>query len=427
MPRWGRRTETTALLGALGEMQTAIRDNLERVERLRTQDAKLQQRDALRASSLEQASTTFRSAISAVVATLTRETAATRSTAGVLAGAASSAFDQAQAASMAASGAADNAQAVAAATEQLGASIREISTRAQRASVIVAEAAEGAKTTDRDVAGLSEAAQRIGAVVELIRSIAEQTNLLALNATIEAARAGEAGRGFAVVASEVKTLATQTAKATQDIAHQIGAVQSSTSTAVGSIRRIATRVDEIHGLTSSIAAAVEQQEAATREISRNVAQAADGSRLAATTVDGLTTTATDTKHQSEQLVGTSAGLTGAVRDLSSAVEVFIADIAADLDDRRSAERQRITRAVVITANGERHETQSIDVSLTGTKITNAPDLAPGMNVDIDLGSGPIPCTTVWASKTEAGLKFDKALAELPTGWNPARDPERLAA
>jgi methyl-accepting chemotaxis protein len=158
------------------------------------------------------------------------------------------------------------------------------------------------------VAGLANAAERIGAVVELIRSIAEQTNLLALNATIEAARAGDAGRGFAVVASEVKTLATQTAKATDDIAAQIGSVQTATGTAVGSIRVIANKIDEINGLTASIASAVEQQEAATREISHNVALASDGSREAAANVQCVSQTARETKAESESMLVVSGEL-----------------------------------------------------------------------------------------------------------------------
>ena len=133
-----------------------------------------------------------------------------------------------------------------------------------------------AETTNEQIAGLADAAQKIGDVVKLIRDIAGQTNLLALNATIEAARAGEAGRGFAVVASEVKSLAVQTAKATEEIASQILAVQGSTTSAVDAIRNIAGRMKEISSYTSAVAASVEQQNAATGEISQNVAGAAQG-------------------------------------------------------------------------------------------------------------------------------------------------------
>ena len=142
-------------------------------------------------------------------------------------------------------------QSVAGATEELGASIREISDQATQANSVVGKAAEIAQNADQLVGQLSTGASRIGDVVKLIRAIAEQTNLLALNATIEAARAGEAGRGFAVVASEVKTLASQTAKATEEIATQIGAIQGSTAEAVEAIRQIGGVMGDISRFTST--------------------------------------------------------------------------------------------------------------------------------------------------------------------------------
>src|SRR5262249_11703928 len=157
-------------------------------------------------------------------------------------------------------------QSVAGATEELGASIREISQQATQANNVVGRAAEVAANADQLVGQLSSGAARIGDVIKLIRAIAEQTNLLALNATIEAARAGEAGRGFAVVATEVKTLASQTAKATEEIATQIGAIQTSTAEAVEAIRQIGGVMGDIRGFTSSIAASVEEQSASTQEI-----------------------------------------------------------------------------------------------------------------------------------------------------------------
>ena len=151
-------------------------------------------------------------------------------------------------------------------------------TRRRRRTAWSSARAEIAKNADQLVGQLSSGASRIGDVVKLIRAIAEQTNLLALNATIEAARAGEAGRGFAVVASEVKTLASQTAKATEEIAGQIGAIQGSTAEAVEAIRQISGVMGDISRFTSSIAASVEEQSASTQEIGRNVQQAASGAK-----------------------------------------------------------------------------------------------------------------------------------------------------
>jgi len=159
-----------------------------------------------------------------------------------------------------------------------------------------------AKATDSEIEALAAAAQKIGDVVKLIRDIAGQTNLLALNATIEAARAGESGRGFAVVASEMKTLAVQTANATEEIAAQILAVQSSTTGAVETIRRIAERMHEINRYTSSVAASVEQQSAATGEISCNVANAARGTNMVVSVLGKATDAATHTRASARTML-----------------------------------------------------------------------------------------------------------------------------
>jgi methyl-accepting chemotaxis protein len=169
-----------------------------------------------------------------------------------------------------------NMQAMASGAEELAASVSEISRQASDALNISLQAVEQANETNAIVSGLAAAAQKIGDVVELINSIAEQTNLLALNATIEAARAGEAGRGFAVVASEVKSLATQTAKATDDISAQIAEVQGTTTTAVNVIEAITRTISRVNEISSAIAASVEEQASVTQSISSNMHVAAKG-------------------------------------------------------------------------------------------------------------------------------------------------------
>src|SRR6201999_1928012 len=171
-----------------------------------------------------------------------------------------------------------NVETVASATEELSSSISEIGRQVAESTKVVAQAVEEANHTKTMVRGLDEAAGRIGKVVALITDIAEQTNLLALNATIEAARAGEAGKGFAVVASEVKNLAAQTAKATEEISNQIAGVQGATKSSVSAIEGIFTTIGQINEISTTIAAAIEEQTAATAEISRNVEQAAVGTK-----------------------------------------------------------------------------------------------------------------------------------------------------
>ena len=187
-----------------------------------------------------------------------------------------------------------NVQTVAAGSEEMGASIREIAHNATEAAQVASRAVSAARTTNATVSRLGDSSREIGDVVKVISSIAEQTNLLALNATIEAARAGEVGKGFAVVANEVKELAQETARATEDIARRVEAIQADTASAVGAIEEVSTIIGQINDYQTTIAAAVEEQTATTGEMDRNVTQAATGSGQIATNIAGVATAARST-------------------------------------------------------------------------------------------------------------------------------------
>jgi methyl-accepting chemotaxis protein len=211
-----------------------------------------------------------------------------------------------------------NVHTVAAGTEEMGASIREIASNAAEASQVAAKAVRAAETTTATVAKLGESSAEIGNVVKVITSIAEQTNLLALNATIEAARAGEAGKGFAVVANEVKELAQETAKATEDIAHRVEAIQGDTSAAVAAIEAISAIVAQISDRQTTIASAVEEQTATTNEMARNVAEAATGAAEIARNVGGVAQAAAETTSgagNTASAAGELSRMAGELQDL----------------------------------------------------------------------------------------------------------------
>jgi methyl-accepting chemotaxis protein len=221
-----------------------------------------------------------------------------------------------------------NVQSVASATEEMASSVNEISRQVQDSARIASEAVVQAQTTNDRVAELAKAAARIGDVVELINTIAGQTNLLALNATIEAARAGEAGRGFAVVASEVKALAEQTARATGEISQQINGIQAATRESVNAIREIGDTIGRMSEIASTIASAVEEQGAATQEISRNVQQAAQGTQQVSANITDVQRGASETGSASSQVLTAAKSLSGESARLKLEVSKFLSSVRA---------------------------------------------------------------------------------------------------
>ena len=217
-------------------------------------------------------------------------------------------------------------QTVAAAAEQLSSSIGEINRQVNQSAQVSGQAVSDAQNAGLVMDALNSGAQKIGEIVSLINNIASQTNLLALNATIEAARAGDAGKGFAVVASEVKNLAQQTARATDEIASQIGQVQSATREAVEAIRGITAIIEQVGAISTSIAAAVEEQGAATAEIARNVQQTSVSTRTVTSNIVKVSQAANDTGAAAGQVLSAAQDLSRQAEELSREVGSFIGGV-----------------------------------------------------------------------------------------------------
>jgi methyl-accepting chemotaxis protein len=321
-------TERKDEVGDIAKTTLVFKENMIRNEQLAAEQKREQEARNARAAKIDAMTKSFDASVAGVLNAVAAATTELESTATAMSGTAEETSKQATAVAAASEEASTNVQTVASAAEELSSSIAEISNQVAQAAKVAAGAVEEANRADGMVQGLAQSSQKIGEVVELITSIADQTNLLALNATIEAARAGDAGKGFAVVAAEVKNLANQTAKATEEIGNQIAGIQGSTKDAVGAIQAIGKVIGEINQISSAIAAAVEEQGAATKEIARNVEQASVGTKEVSSNIAGVTQAAGETGSAANQVLEASRELAQQADSLKTLIQKFLTDVRA---------------------------------------------------------------------------------------------------
>jgi methyl-accepting chemotaxis protein len=319
-----RRDEIGALAGAL----VTFRQNALEKTRLDEDQRTRAGQTAARQQAMEQHIARFESQMRETLDALGAASRQMGETSGNMSSISERTSGQVQEAVRASGTASSSVQSVAAASEELSSSINDISRQVSHAANIAQRAVAQARETDGTVQGLAQSAGRIGEVVELINSIAGQTNLLALNATIEAARAGEAGRGFSVVATEVKSLATQTAKATEEISQQISAVQKVAGEAMEAIKAIGGTIAEVSEVATAIAAAVEEQGAATQEITRNTQAAATGTQAVTDNIAGVSAGAKATGSAAHSVQTAAEALDQRTRQLQAQVNEFLTEIRA---------------------------------------------------------------------------------------------------
>ncbi|WP_342104786.1 HAMP domain-containing methyl-accepting chemotaxis protein [Methylobacterium sp. SI9] len=316
-------------IGAIWTSTQILNETLLKAESLRQEHQRLDGDAAARKrSEMAGLARQFEGSIGGLVQHLAGAATGLERAAAAMAGNAERTGNQSQIVTRTAETTSHNVDAVAAATEELAATASEIGVQVSQTSSAAESAVEATRRTRSSVQALARSADGIGQVVSLISTIAGQTNLLALNATIEAARAGEAGRGFAVVATEVKDLATQTAKATEEIAGQIAAMRAATHEAVSAIEEIGGTIEQVHGIALGVAAAVEEQQVATQEIARSIAEAASGTRSVTETMALVLGAAHETGVSAAQVLEAAADIARRSNGLGGEVTGFVAQVRA---------------------------------------------------------------------------------------------------
>lgn len=329
VPYTGRRDEIGRMAASVGHFKTQL-IRMRQLEQEKVEE--VIRGEEHRKAALRKLVESLDATIGEVVQRLTTSAADLQASSSRMAEVAARTSSQATLVSAAAAEASSNVQTVASATEELTASIADIGRQVVHSTEIAGQADREARTSSDAVAALSQDVGRIGDVISLITDIASQTNLLALNATIEAARAGEAGKGFAVVANEVKTLANQTARATEQIAGNIQSVQAGTRRAVDAIHSIAGVIGRMSEISTTVSAAVEEQNAATAEIARSVEQTSHGTREVSRSIGEVERAASETGEAAHRIADASQDLSTQAARLKEEVARFIAQVRANKED-----------------------------------------------------------------------------------------------
>jgi methyl-accepting chemotaxis protein len=405
IPGAGRRDELGAMAGALALWQAATAD----AAGLRQQaEAAQSKAEADRHKAMTDMAETIEAETASALQQIGVRVTAIEAAADAMSASAMRTGDCASNAAAAAGQAQANVQTVADAAEQLALSIREINGQVSQSTAVVTRAVAAGAETRGTIEALNREVEHIWSVAGIIGEIAAKTNLLALNATIEAARAGDAGKGFAVVASEVKQLATQTARSTEEIARHINQIRSATGASITAVVGIEQTITEINAISGSIAAAVEEQGAATAEIARNVTETANAANEMTSRTSDVSVEAVDTNRHAVEVHTGAVALSQAVVELRHSVIRVVRTSTAEVNRRRADRRTVDLPAYVSIAGQGERSVRVIDLSESGAYVTGAPESTTGTRCTLRIHGvdQPLPCIVRGIGDGGLHLAFD---------------------